>query len=62
MHCGAGIGRAGTMAAALLIRMGCDEAAARATVARARPMAGPEAGAQADLLAALAAPDGSPEG
>jgi Swiss Army Knife protein, DSP-PTPase phosphatase domain len=53
MHCGAGIGRAGTFAAGMLIRSGCDPAEAVATVARARPMAGPEAGAQADLLADL---------
>jgi protein-tyrosine phosphatase len=50
MHCGAGIGRAGTMAAALLITfdLGIDEALA--TVAEHRPMAGPEAGIQRDLL------------
>jgi protein-tyrosine phosphatase len=53
MHCGAGIGRAGTMAAALLIRMGLDEPAARRVVAQARPLAGPEAGPQADLLLAI---------
>ncbi len=55
MHCGAGIGRAGTMAAALLIRMGAARTVAVATVARSRPMAGPEAGAQAELLMALGA-------
>ena len=54
MHCGAGIGRAGTMAAALLMTMGADRAAAVATVAAHRPMAGPEAGTQAGLLTALA--------
>jgi len=53
LHCGAGIGRAGTIAAALLVRMGLtlDEALAR--VATSRPMAGPEVGAQRDLLDAL---------
>jgi protein-tyrosine phosphatase len=55
MHCGAGIGRAGTMAAALLITMGVPQAEAVAVVRVSRPMAGPEVGAQADLLVALAA-------
>jgi Cyclin-dependent kinase inhibitor 3 (CDKN3) len=54
MHCGAGIGRAGTMAAALLMRMGAERTVAVETVARSRPMAGPEAGAQSELLLALA--------
>jgi hypothetical protein len=55
MHCGAGIGRAGTMAAGLLVRYGSSPADAMAHVAAHRPMAGPEAGAQTDLLLALAA-------
>jgi protein-tyrosine phosphatase len=56
VHCGAGIGRAGTMAAALLIDLGltADEAVER--VGAYRPMAGPEAGAQRELLAALGHP------
>jgi hypothetical protein len=54
MHCGAGIGRAGTMAAALLMTMGIERTAAVAVVARSRPLAGPEAGAQSELLVALA--------
>jgi len=55
MHCGAGIGRAGTVAAGLLITWGMplDEALER--VSAHRPMAGPEAGAQTELLEALAA-------
>jgi protein-tyrosine phosphatase len=53
VHCGAGIGRAGTVAAALLITFGFSHAAAEAHVAAHRPMAGPEAGAQTDLLHAL---------
>lgn len=53
MHCGAGIGRAGTMAAALLMSMGVPRADAVATVAAHRPMAGPEAGAQVALLEEL---------
>ncbi len=54
MHCGAGIGRAGTMAAAILVDMGMSPADAVARVAAHRPMAGPEAGPQAELLEALA--------
>lgn len=55
VHCGAGIGRTGTLATALLVTMGVplDEAATR--VAAHRPMAGPEAGAQTELLHAIAA-------
>lgn len=53
LHCGAGIGRAGTIAAALLIRAGLSHDDALARVASSRPMAGPEAGAQRDLLVAL---------
>jgi hypothetical protein len=54
MHCGAGIGRAGTMAAAVLITMGVAPKEAIATVAAHRPMAGPESGVQSDFLHALA--------
>ena len=54
VHCGAGIGRAGTMAAAVLMRLGATLDDAVATVAASRPMAGPEAGAQLELLHALA--------
>lgn len=54
VHCGAGIGRAGTMAAALLMRLGASMTDALSTVAAHRPMAGPEAGAQRDLLELLA--------
>jgi protein-tyrosine phosphatase len=53
LHCGAGIGRAGTLAAALLIRMGIAPGDARRAVAAARPMAGPEGGTQEALLTAL---------
>jgi hypothetical protein len=55
MHCGAGIGRAGTLAAALLMSFGIERDRAVATVAAHRPMAGPEAGAQEELLVQLAA-------
>lgn len=53
MHCGAGIGRAGTMAAAVLLHAGYDLDAALGIVAGARPMAGPEVGAQTELLVEL---------
>ncbi len=55
MHCGAGIGRAGTVAACLLMTMDTDAGEALDVVGRHRPMAGPEAGAQSDLIAALSA-------
>jgi hypothetical protein len=55
VHCGAGMGRAGTVAAALLIAAGCSLDDALARVAAARPGAGPQAGIQSDLLATLAA-------
>jgi protein-tyrosine phosphatase len=67
MHCGAGIGRAGTVAVALLMQMGVRQEQALSIVAGARPLAGPEAGAQADLLNRLALadpikpPSGSPK-
>jgi protein-tyrosine phosphatase len=54
MHCGAGMGRAGTMAAALLMTLGAEISEAVATIGRHRPLAGPESGAQSELLAALA--------
>ena len=54
LHCGAGIGRAGTIAVAVLLAMGEPLDVACRTVADHRPMAGPEAGAQTDLLAELA--------
>jgi protein-tyrosine phosphatase len=54
VHCGAGIGRAGTTAAAILMHLGASMDDAIATVAANRPMAGPEAGAQLDLLRELA--------
>ena len=53
IHCGAGIGRAGTTAAAVLMAMGETRSSALATVAASRPLAGPEVGAQSDLLALL---------
>ncbi len=53
VHCGAGIGRAGTVAAGLLITMGVGVEDAVARVAAHRPMAGPEAGTQRELLDGL---------
>jgi len=53
-HCGAGIGRAGTLAAAVLVSRGWAVPDAVAQVARSRPTAGPEAGAQQALLDELA--------
>lgn len=53
-HCGAGIGRAGTIAAAVLVVRGAVVEDAVATVAASRPGAGPEAGVQTRLLHALA--------
>lgn len=49
-HCAAGLGRAGTLAVAVLMRAGRERPEALAHVAAHRPMAGPEAGAQAELL------------
>ena len=54
--CGAGIGRAGTVATALLMRTGASLDDALATVRAHRPMAGPESGAQTEVLEVLARP------
>ena len=54
VHCGAGIGRAGTTAVCILLRLGADLDEALAQVAASRPMAGPEVGAQRDLVIAVA--------
>ena len=53
VHCGAGIGRAGTVAVCTLMATGIDAPSAVATVAEARPGAGPESGPQRDLVARL---------
>jgi protein-tyrosine phosphatase len=60
MHCGAGVGRAGTMATALLLDLGTDQAHAAALVAARRPMAGPQSQAQFDFLSALVDDRGLP--
>lgn len=50
MHCAAGIGRSGTLAAAILVTMGMSPEDAVGQVGSHRPMAGPEQGVQQDLL------------
>jgi hypothetical protein len=57
VHCGAGIGRAGTIAAAVLLRLGVPLADALDLLAASRPGAGPQADVQTALLIALAATD-----
>ena len=55
VHCAAGMGRAGTTAACVLVRLGLAVDEALATVHRCRPGAGPEAGVQLELVHAVAA-------
>jgi len=55
VHCGAGIGRAGTVATGVLLALGADLDEALRVVRAHRPMAGPESGAQLELVTALAA-------
>ncbi len=55
VHCAAGIGRTGTIAACVLIALGHDTATALDWVGAARPGAGPEVGAQRDLVESIAA-------
>lgn len=55
VHCGAGIGRAGTVAAALLLALGAGLDEALEVVAASRPTAGPQADVQQALLDAIAA-------
>ena len=55
VHCGAGVGRAGTVAVCVLLQHGLGREEALAHVADHRPMAGPEVGAQRDLVEQLAA-------
>lgn len=62
VHCGAGMGRAGTLAVGVLVRLGVPLDLALADVGTARPGAGPEVGAQATLVARLAADDTSGDG
>lgn len=53
VHCGAGIGRAGTTAIALLVLLGEPLDRALDQVRSERPMAGPEVGSQLDFLHAI---------
>ena len=55
VHCGAGIGRAGTVAVCVLMEHGLSRDEALAVVVAHRPMAGPEVGAQRELVDELAA-------
>ena len=50
VHCAAGIGRAGTTAAAILIMLGMNADDALDHVRKHRPMAGPEAGSQRQFI------------
>ncbi len=54
VHCAAGIGRAGTTAVAILVLSGWPLRDSLAHVRAHRPMAGPEAGSQLELLRLLA--------
>lgn len=55
IHCGAGIGRAGTLAAALLVSLGMSVDGALAHVRAHRPMAGPQTREQETALEEFAA-------
>jgi hypothetical protein len=54
VHCAGGIGRTGTTAICLLIRLGVDRGEAERTLAKARPGAGPEVDSQRALVDAFA--------
>jgi hypothetical protein len=54
MHCSAGVGRAGTMAVAVLMTLGVSMRDALRQVSADRPGAGPEVGSQRDLILSLA--------
>jgi protein-tyrosine phosphatase len=55
VHCAAGIGRAGTTAVGVMMRLGMSELDALKHVRAYRPMAGPEAGTQRLVISDLAA-------
>jgi protein-tyrosine phosphatase len=55
VHCGAGIGRAPTLAICALLGRGYELDELLQAVADSRPMAGPETGDQQDLVTAIAA-------
>lgn len=54
-HCGAGMGRAGTLAVAMCLHAGMDLDAALLHVRTHRPGAGPEVGSQTAVVESLAA-------
>ena len=54
LHCAAGIGRSGTIAVCVLVELGATLADALEIVAASRPMAGPEVGAQRELVVEFA--------
>jgi hypothetical protein len=54
IHCAAGIGRSGTTAVCVLLRLGADLEDALVTVSHHRPAAGPEVGAQRALVERVA--------
>lgn len=62
VHCAAGIGRSGTLAVGVLLAGGVPLDDALAHVAKHRPMAGPEVGAQRSLVEAFAALHRGPGG
>ncbi len=53
VHCAGGVGRAGTVAVAMLVSLAVPLDEALAHVRRHRPAAGPEVGAQLDLVRRL---------
>jgi protein-tyrosine phosphatase len=53
VHCAAGIGRSGTTAVAMLVSLAVPLDEALEHVRRHRPAAGPEVGAQLDLVREL---------
>lgn len=55
VHCAAGIGRTGTVAVCVLVALGHTPHDAARLVAAARPGAGPEVGAQREVVEAFAA-------
>ncbi len=54
IHCAAGIGRTGTIAACILVELGMGSTDALALIRSSRPGAGPEVGPQLDLVNAVA--------
>ncbi|MEO6123728.1 MAG: dual specificity protein phosphatase family protein [Ilumatobacteraceae bacterium] len=53
IHCAAGFGRTGTLAACVMVTLGIEVDDALAIISLHRPMAGPEVGAQRELVRAM---------